>query len=151
MMSSDPNDETRLTEFVYNLDRLGSNPDLWPQPDAEAARRLLADSIAAQQALAAARTLDAGLQHLPHISAPPGLLARVSRRPEPDLWETLTLWFTTALWRPLLAGTVPLIAGFILGFTLAPDTNDTMADQMSLVTVSTSIDAAGNEEFDYDL
>ncbi len=148
-MSSEHSDDPRLPAFVDNLDHLGCDISQWPLAAAETAQRLIAESPEAREALSAAQILASSLDSLPQHSAPEGTLARIARRPAPDSWEKLSNWFTGALWRPLLAGTMPLVAGFILGFTLAPNTGDTMADQISLVTLSTSIDTVSSEDFDY--
>ncbi|MCR6632558.1 MAG: hypothetical protein NVV74_22325 [Magnetospirillum sp.] len=57
------------------LDRLGGDLSCWPAPERQAATALIEQSPEAQQMLAEARRLDAGLSRPP--SAPKGLADRI--------------------------------------------------------------------------
>lgn len=134
-------DQTGSTnEFSDNVDRWGVDLTQWPDEQAERARALLKDSTEAQRLLASAQRLQTLLLALPEVTAPVELTARIAARPPADAWDAISAWFKGSLWRPVLAGSLPLLVGFALGFTMTVNPNDEMADQISLLSLTTSFE-----------
>ena len=144
---TDRSDQTNVLDgFSDNLDRWGTNLDDWPPAEAASARTLLAASAQAQAEFALADKLQGLLRALPVPSAPATLTAQIASRAPEDFWQQLSAWFTASLWRPVLAGSLPLVVGFALGFTMTLNMEDEMADEIRLLALTTSF-----EEFNYDL
>jgi hypothetical protein len=114
-----PHDPTMMTEreFVDLLDRCGADPMRW-QPDAAARVTELVDkSPHARRQLEAARAVDERLGELRTHTAPAGLAAAIMQRIErPGALERFLNWLTARLWRPILIGALPIIAGSAIGF-----------------------------------
>ena len=144
------NEKLEQAEFSDNLDRWGVDLHNWPTADAESARVLMASSAEARTEFAAAQKLQTMLRALPVLTAPVALKAQIAGNAPTDFWEQLSQWLRASLWRPVFAGSLPLVIGFALGFnlTINPITNpdDEMTDQISLISLTTSF-----EEFSDDL
>jgi hypothetical protein len=128
----------RMTEqeFAELLDHHGGDTARWPPERVGAAERLLASSTAARNALAAARTVDRWLADQRAHRAPAGLAAEVmtrighdgatmhiERAPARDPFDRMLDWLTARLWRPVLIGALPAIAGLVIGLA-SPYTDD---------------------------
>lgn len=139
-----------LDTFIENLDRYGPDLAAWPTADAAAARALLKRSAPAAQAMDQALAVDALLRALPDRPAAAHLARRISARAgvSSDLWTAFADWFGQALWRPALAAALPLILGFVLGFT-SPQRSDTN-DAELLETVGLLAFSANFEELPYE-
>jgi hypothetical protein len=142
--ASDPT--TDLHTLRDRLDLWGSNLNNWPRAEADHARALLDASSEAQALFASAEQLQALLDALPAATAPIALKMHIAANPPLDFFEQLSGWFSRSLWRPLLAGSLPLVIGFALGFTMTVNPADEMAEQISLLSLTTSF-----EEFNDDL
>lgn len=149
-MGEQPEQRQVPGEFSDNLDHWGTDLNHWPPAAAQRARVLMASSTEARAQFAAAEKLQALLHALPALAAPVTLKAHIASNAPTDSWDQLSQWLRASLWRPVLAGGLPLVVGFMLGFTLTinPTINpdDEMADQISLISLTTSF-----EEFDDDL
>lgn len=118
-------------EFEQLLDRFGGDRTRWPAPEARAAEALLAGSVTARRQLEAARTLDGWFGELRGHVAPPTLAAAIIGRIErPDRLERFVDWLTARLWRTLLVGALPMIAGFAIGFGIPEQTDADLAGQL---------------------
>jgi hypothetical protein len=141
-----------LARFQRLLDIFGADPAQWPQPERDAAERLLASDAAAAGALAQARALDALIAR--DADAQPdatGVLRALAARPLPPqrrrfLWqgwpsELLTIEFAPA-WPRLaaLAGVAAL--GFVIGLTdLGPITTSTNGEDLTSIVADNDIGA----------
>jgi len=123
-------------EFADLLDRHGGDSARWPSELARAAERLLAESATARGAVAAARTLDGWLatqrEHRAPAALVAGVMARIGRddgamqiheTSAPDPFDRLLHWLTARLWRPVLLGALPAIAGLVIGLA-SPQADD---------------------------
>jgi hypothetical protein len=109
---------TTMTEAEFGelLDRCGADPTRWPPAMAERAADLLNRSTHARSQLDAARAVDAWLGGLRAHAAPDALAAAIMNRIErPGALERFLDWLTARLWRPVLVGALPIIAGFAIG------------------------------------
>lgn len=145
-MSDRPEQTNTVDVFSDNLDRWGSNLNDWPSAEAESARMLMASSAQARAEFASADRLQTLLSALPVPTASAALTAQIASNRPDDFWEQLSQWFSVSLWRPALAGSLPLLVGFALGFTMTINPNDEMADEISLLSLTTSF-----EDFNDDL
>ena len=140
MSEADPLTTLSDAELQRLLDRFGSDTAKWPAPSAQAAERLLAGSPAAARELEAARALDGWLAGLREHRAPDDLAAaimaridgpdRADRVDRTDRVEQFARWLTGRLWRPVLIGALPLVAGFALGFALPEPADADLAGQL---------------------
>jgi hypothetical protein len=119
-------------EFEDALDRWGADLSHWPIALTGKARRHLQAQPLARRALDAAAVVDAYLDDLEQSTAPSYLerriLSQLGNPPTPapaDPRSTLLEWLTRRVWRPALVATVPVLAGFLLGFgSVAPTGGD---------------------------
>ena len=113
-----------LDDFEHGLDRWGTELTSWPDADRAAALALLERSEPARalvaQAEAMEQWLDEGRTHRAPVQIKQKILAQL---PRPDIWQRAADWFTSALWRPTLAGACALLLGFALG-ALLPSTDE---------------------------
>ena len=140
-------------EFTERLDRLGSNLDAWPRPDADGARLLLARSEAARkshaEAIALARLVSAALPangfEVARVRS--SVLRRIA---EPlSRFDTLIDWLMPGIgwaraWRPAAVALVPLVLGLSLGIAV-PDVDEPDAAMEEAVSLFTLQDAAYEE------
>ena len=145
-MSDRPEQTNAVDAFSDNLDRWGSNLNNWPSAEAESAQLLMASSVQARAEFASAEKLQTLLHALPVPTASAALTAQIASSTPKDFWEQLSQWFSVSLWRPVLAGSLPLVIGFALGFTMTINPDDEMADEISLLSLTTSF-----EDFNDDL
>jgi hypothetical protein len=123
-------------EFADLLDRHGGDPARWPADVERAAEQLLAQSAAARRALAAARALDGWLATQREHRAPAGVTAAVmaqigngnvaahaGRNDSRDVFDRALDWLGARLWRPVLIGALPAIAGLVIGLA-SPQSDD---------------------------
>jgi hypothetical protein len=130
---------TRLTdaEIAELLDRYGGDPTRWPAARARGVELALAESAAAAREAQAARALDAWLDGLRRHEAPVGLeatiMARVARLDQverADSLERFVGWLTARLWRPVLVGALPVLAGLAIGLATPEPTDTDLAGQI---------------------
>ncbi len=135
--------------FADALDRWGSRISQWPT-HAAAAQQLIERSAAARRLLHQAEELDAQLSLLPELVANPQLQQRITSeldgRSQVDLLDRLFQWFAASLWRPSLAAAVPLLLGFMVGTATPIAAEDALAEELSLLVLTTTIEVATEEE-----
>lgn len=105
-----------IDEFTDNLDRWGSNLDLWPEAERLPGANLLRQSADARQTHARAQHIDTLLaaEH----RAPPALQGRIlAQVGSEDFSQRLADWFADTLWKPSLAAACMLALGFAFGVT----------------------------------
>jgi hypothetical protein len=129
----------RLTdaEIADLLDRYGGDPTRWPAARARDVELALAESAAAAREMQAARALDAWLDGLRRHEAPIGLeatimarVARLDRVERADSLERFVGWLTARLWRPVLVGALPVLAGLAIGLATPEPTDTDLAGQI---------------------
>ncbi len=106
------------TEFEDSLDRHGGTLAQWPEAERRAAQSLVLSDRDAAAALALATRLDRALGALPAAPVELGYATRIAARvadrmAAPRLGRLAAAFGTTAL-------AASLVAGFVLGTTLAP-------------------------------
>ena len=75
--------------------------------------------------------LDRWLAELRGHVAPAGLASAIMARIEPpERFEQFLAWLTARLWRPVLIGALPVIAGFALGLGVPQQTDADLASQI---------------------
>ena len=145
-----------LDRFKRLIDAAGASPDRWPGKEREEALALLNISPEARQQLEQAEALDTLLDGftVPADTAQQQRLARsimesTAIRPDPlsRLIEwllppdagSLRLW-----WRPILAASMPLIAGIAIGLNANPlqDSRMLMTDEEELAVMAISWQAS---------
>jgi len=136
-----------LNTFNEHLDRLGAEFENWPQPLRSEAQALVRTSPEAADALADAGTLANLLAAIPEVAARPQLARQISQRAV-DPWQRLLDWFSAALWRPVLATSLPLVFGFIIGLMQQapiPEEDAYLAAEVGLMAFSGSYEALAEE------
>ena len=105
-----------INEFTDNLDRWGSNLELWPEAERARGARLLRESAEARQAHGHAQRIDTLLTTAHHAPAEleGQILAQIASE---DFWQQLADWFAQTLWKPSLAAACMLALGFAVGLT----------------------------------
>ena len=135
--------------FADALDRWGSRLSQWPAR-AAAARELIERSAAARQLLVQAEQLDAQLSQLAELAADPQVQRRLSseldRHRQFDLLDRIIQWFAASLWRPSLAAAAPLLFGFVIGTGSPVAAEDSLAEELSLLVLTTTVEVATEEE-----
>ncbi|NIP16357.1 MAG: hypothetical protein GWM88_17080 [Pseudomonadales bacterium] len=121
-----------IDDFERGLDRWGTELTSWPDAERAAAQALLersepARSLAAQ-ADAMERWLDEGRTHRAPAQLNQKILAQL---PRPDIWQQAANWFSSALWRPTLAGACALLLGFALGALLPSTDQDGLVNDVA--------------------
>ena len=141
-----------LSRFQRLLDVHGADPAGWPQPERDAAERLLASGAAAAVALEEARALDALIARDASAQADATRVLRtLAARPLPPqrrrfLWrrwpsELLTLEFAPA-WPRLAALAAVAVLGFAIGLTdLGPITGSTNSEDLTSIVADNDIGA----------
>jgi hypothetical protein len=142
-MNDGSTDRMTEQEFADLLDRHGGDPARWPSARRNALERLLAESVTARRAHAAARALDGWLDTQREHRAPAGLAARVvarigngnatlavDRGAAPDTFDRILDWLTARLWRPVLLGALPAIAGLVIGLASSQADDGNLASQL---------------------
>lgn len=132
--------DAEIAEF---LDRHGGDSARWPAAQAHGVELALANSPAAVRELEAARALDAWLDGLRRHEAPVGLEATIMARVErlggverlgrgerADSLERFLDWLTARVWRPVLVGAVPVLAGLAIGLATPEPTDIDLAGQI---------------------
>jgi hypothetical protein len=141
-----------LTRFQRLLDVYGADPARWPQPERDAAERLLASDAAAAGALAQARALDALIVRDAQAPADATRVLRaLAARRLPSqrrrfLWrrwpsELLTLEFAPA-WPRVAALAGVAVLGFVIGLSdLGPIAVGTNSDDLTSIVADNDIGA----------
>jgi anti-sigma factor RsiW len=141
-----------LARFQRLLDVRGADPADWPQPERDAAERLLMSDAAAAAALEEARALDALIARDAAAQADAtGVLRALADRPLPRqrrrfLWrrwpsELLTLEFAPA-WPRVAALAGVAVLGFAIGLTdLGPITVTTNSEDLTSIVADNDIGA----------
>ena len=136
--------EMNTEQFAEYLDRWGSDLKLWPEVHRTPGEDLLRTSNRARELAAEAEALDQWLVAGGKHRAPLCLQQQIVRRlPDQDFGQRLLDWFAAAGWRPALAATCVLLAGFAIGIALPESEDYTMVDDISMLAFS-----APDEEFD---
>ena len=137
------------TTFAHALDRWGSRISQWPEHEA-AARELSERSATARHLLRQAEQLDAQLSRLPEMAANAVVGQRVTgkldSRRQADLLDRLFQWFAASLWRPSLAAAASLLLGFVVGTGMPIAAEDSLAEELSLLVLTATIEVATEEE-----
>ena len=133
----------RLIEII---NAYGAYSERWPHNEREAAIRLLKADVKAQSLINSVRELDLILDKY-EVLAEPNLSTKILDNLPRKLWlDRLIDWilpsiddFISYAWRPILAGSLPLIVGLIVGNSLSTtETLDSWEDEISLVSLATS-------------
>ncbi|MCB1685248.1 MAG: hypothetical protein R3E82_18065 [Pseudomonadales bacterium] len=138
-----------MNESTFNdlLDQHGADLSQWPADEIAAAQGLLERSPVAQRSRAAAETLERVARELGAADTPTGLQSRIlARAGEPDVWERLADWFQAALWRPLTAGALPLLMGFVIGMQSPASTDTALLAELSALPLTPTIEDIGYDE-----
>ena len=133
----------RLIEIITAY---GAYSERWPHNEREAAIRLVKADVKAQSLINSVRELDLILDKY-EVLAEPNLSTKILDNLPRKLWlDRLIDWilpsiddFISYAWRPILAGSLPLIVGLIVGNSLSTtETLDSWEDEISLVSLATS-------------
>ena len=133
----------RLIEII---NAYGAYSERWPNNEREAAIRLVKTDVKAQSLINSVRELDLILDKY-EVLAEPNLNTKILNNLPRKLWlDRLIDWilpsiddFISYAWRPILAGSLPLIIGLIVGNSLSStETLDSWEDEISLVSLATS-------------
>ena len=133
----------RLIEII---NAYGAYSERWPHNEREAAIRLVKADVKAQSLINSVRELDLILDKY-EVLADPNLSTKILDNLPRKLWlDRLIDWilpsiddFISYAWRPILAGSLPLIVGLIVGNSLSTtETLDSWEDEISLVSLATS-------------
>ena len=138
-----------MNERIFNdlLDRHGADLSQWPSDLVGEAQNLLERSPSAQRSRAAAEIMERAARDLAQTEPPVGLQSRIlARASEPDVWERMADWFRAALWRPLIAGTLPVLMGFLIGVQNPNDTDTALLAELSALPLTPTIEDIGNDE-----
>lgn len=129
MMGSDA---MNIDDFEQGLDRWGSDLTSWPDPERIAASALVERSVGARALMVQAQSLERWLDECRTHEAPRQLKERIlAQLPRRDIWQRAADWFSSALWRPTLAGTGVLLLGFAAGVLLPATSQDTLLDDVA--------------------
>ena len=133
----------RLIEII---NAYGAYSERWPHNEREAAIRLVKADVKAQSLINSVRELDLILDKY-EVLAEPNLSTKILDNLPRKLWlDRLIDWilpsiddFKSYAWRPILAGSLPLIVGLIVGNSLSTtETLDSWEDEISLVSLAIS-------------
>lgn len=133
----------RLIEII---NAYGAYSERWPHNEREDAIRLMETDVKAQSLINSVRELDLILDKY-EVLAEPNLSTKILNNLPRKLWlDRLIDWilpsiddFISCAWRPILAGSLPLIVGLIVGNSLSTtETLDSWEDEISLVSLATS-------------
>ena len=133
----------RLIEII---NAYGAYSERWPHNEREAAIRLVKADVKAQSLINSVRELDLILDKY-EVLAEPNLSTKILDNLPRKLWlDRLIDWILPSIddiisyaWRPILAGSLPLIVGLIVGNSLSTtETLDSWEDEISLVSLATS-------------
>lgn len=137
------------TTFAHALDRWGSRISQWPE-HAAAARELSERSATASHLLRQAEQLDAQLSRLPEMTANAvvgqRITSKLDSRRQVDLLDRLFQWFAASCWRPSLAAAASLLLGFVVGTGMPVAAEDSLAEELSLLVLTATIEVATEEE-----
>ena len=134
------------SEFEDYLDRFGSDLTVWPAMLGEEARQLLKSDETVQAVYQAALDMDELLADTMQVSVPLGLRTRVLAQVENAPKRTLLDQWLQFMWKPIVAGVLPLVVGFSLG-VVEPDNLTEIENSLADVTfVEYSIDNGGDYE-----
>jgi len=138
-----------MNESTFNklLDQYGADLSAWPADVIAAAEGLLERSPVARRSRAAAETLERVARELAAVDVPAALQSRIlERATKPDVWEQMADWFRAALWRPLTAGALPLLMGFVIGVQSPATTDSALLTELSALPLSAAIEDIGYDE-----
>ena len=133
----------RLIEII---NAYGAHSERWPHNEREAAIRLVKTDVKAQSLINSVRELDLILDEY-EVLAESNLSTKILDNLPRKLWlDRLIDWILPSIddvisyaWRPILAGSLPLIVGLIVGNSLSTtETLDSWEDEISLVSLATS-------------
>ena len=104
--------------FLQILDAYGTREDNWPPDERRAAQLLLQSDTQCYQLLQRYRSVDAYLdEYVPR--APVGLQNRILANLSGSIIDLIVNWLIPEIksefWRPVIAGSLPLVVGVILG------------------------------------
>ena len=134
-----------LATFSEYLDRFGSRFEHWPEDTEAAARLLLTDSKQAAQWLQQSQEGERLLGSLPAEPVPGGPESRILDRLPLDIWQSMADWFSEALWRAVAVAAMPLLLGFGIGLSQQSASEQLLADELSLLTLSASFEELPDE------
>ena len=133
----------RLIEII---NAYGAYSERWPHNEREAAIRLVKTDVKAQSLINSVRELDLILDKY-EVLAEPNLSTKILNNLPRKIWlDRLIDWILPSIddaisyaWRPILAGSLPLIVGLIIGNSLSTmETLDSWEDEITLVSLATS-------------
>ena len=133
----------RLIEIINVY---GTYSEKWPHDEREAATELLKSDLEAQTLIKNVKSFDLMLDEY-RIVDKPNLSAKIlSNLPKKPWLDRLIYWVLPSLdglishvWRPILAGSLPLIVGLIVGNSFSTaEILDSWEDEILLVSLATS-------------
>lgn len=135
------------TRLVQIINAYGTNSDRWPEKERLAALQQLEQNPEAQQAIVNLKSFDAALDSYATAPAPHlrnKILGNLRKSWVDSCIEWLMPSFDELLayfWRPVLAASLPLITGLLLGSSLfTVEIADTWEDEVELIALYDSDD-----------
>ncbi len=137
--------------LIQIIEAYGALPEHWPEQERDVAQDLLCHDVQAQRLVETLGPVDDALDSyvpdaLPHIRT--RILASLPHR----LWLDRVLeWLfprelLSNFWRPLLAASLPLVAGLVLGGSVfAVEATDTWEDEIILIALDEGALATSDE------
>ncbi len=137
----------KIDRFTRILEAYGTNEDNWPQDERHAARQLLQSSDECSAILKSFSTLDYRLdEYLPRHSVVSSM-SILESLPRPVI-DRIISWLIPGPgenpWRPLMAGSLPLVLGIIIGASTLgelfgfEDSADNWEDEIYLLALDDS-------------
>ena len=97
-----------------------------------------------------AEQLDVQLSRLPEMTANAvvgqRITSKLDSRRQVDLLDRLFQWFAASCWRPSLAAAASLLLGFVVGTGMPVAAEDSLAEELSLLVLTATIEVATEEE-----
>jgi len=130
------------SRLLQLINAYGTNSDRWPEEERLAALQQLAQDSEARQAIVNLKSFDAALDS--YVAAPaPHLRNMILGNLRKSWIDSCIEWFMPSFdellayfWRPVLAASLPLITGLLLGSSLfTVDIADTWEDEIELIAL----------------
>ena len=130
------------TRLLQIINAYGTNSERWPEEERLAAVHQLEQDSKAQQAIVSLKSLDTALDS--YVTAPaPHLRNKILGNLRKSWVDSCIEWLMPSFdellayfWRPVLAASLPLITGLLLGSSLfAVEIADTWEDEIELIAL----------------
>lgn len=119
-----------IERFQQILDAYGSREDNWPREERQAAQLLLQSNTECVSLLRRCHSVDDYLdEYVPRV--PSALRQKILQRLPGSIIDTIVNWLIpdvrSDFWRPVIAGSLPLVMGVMLGTSTLGDLLDSTA------------------------